>query len=97
MIALVGVWLLMAAYLGWRTRTLPVAVPGLMLAAGLSWLVMFAGLMLNSRGNAYLGAPLAAVLGLSLFVWIIAHAVWTVWLGVWLWFPERTAETAVAP
>lgn len=97
MIALVGVWLLLAAYLGWRTRTLPVAVPGLMLAAGLSWLMMFAGLMLTSRGNAYLGAPLATVLGLSLFVWMITHAVWTVWLGVWLWLQEGGAETAVAP
>lgn len=88
LIALIGVWLLLAAALGWRTRTLPVAIPGLMLIGGLSWLVMFLGIMLTSAGNEYLVRRLTAVLGLGLFTWMISHAVWTIWLGVWLWLPR---------
>lgn len=92
-IGLMGVWLILAAFLGWRTRTLPVAAPALMLVAGLSWLVVWTGIVLSSQGNQYLLAPLGALLGLGLFVWLITQAVWTVWLGVWLW--RRGTESLI--
>ena len=81
LIAFIGVWLLLAAYLGWQTHTLPQPLSGLMFVSGVAWFTMLLGIILNSQGNNPLGFWASA----ALLIWLLAHSIWTLWLGVWLW------------
>jgi len=85
LIAAIGLWQLLTAFLGWRPKTVPFAVLGLIGVGGLAWLLIFAGILLNNAGVRTLPLPPAALMGFSLMIWLIVHVVWTVWLGVWLW------------
>ena len=84
-IALIGVWIISAALLGWRTRSLPSGLPPMMATSGFGWTVMFFGIILTSSGNGQMSQQFSAFMGAGLALWLITHAVWTIWLGTWLW------------
>jgi hypothetical protein len=89
LITLIGVWLMLAAYLGWRTRKLPSGVPAIMGMSAWGWSVIVFGIFLNSQGIQPLAQQFSTILGMGLALWIITHPVWTVWLGIWFWLRPR--------
>ena len=84
-IALIGVWIISAALLGWRTRSLPSGLPPMMATSGFGWTVMFFGIIFTSQGNGQVSQQMTAFLGAGLALWLITHCVWTIWLGTWFW------------
>ena len=84
-IACIGAWIILAALLGWRTRTLPSGLPSMMVTSGFGWSVMFLGIILNSRGHHELVMRLSGFMGAGLALWLMTHFVWTIWFGLWAW------------
>lgn len=83
--ALIGVWIILAAYLGWHTHLLPNGLPSMMITSALGWSVVCFVLIFISPD---LGAParsFSAIMGAGFAIWLMTHFVWTIWLGVWLW------------
>ncbi len=84
-IASIGVWIILAALLGWRTGTLPNGLPSMMATSGFGWSVMFFGILLNSTGYNEVALRLSAFMGAGFALWIMTHIVWTIWFGIWAW------------
>lgn len=84
-IAFIGVWIISAALLGWRTRCLPNGLPAMMSTSGFGWAVMFFGIILASQGNGQVSQQFSAFMGAGLALWLITHCIWTIWLGTWFW------------
>jgi len=84
-IALIGIWIMSAALLGWRTRRLPNGLPAMMATSGLGWTVMFFGILLTSYGSGQVVQQFSAFMGAGLALWLMTHCIWTIWLGLWLW------------
>ncbi len=84
-IALIGLWIVSAALLGWRTRCLPTGLPAMMATSGLGWTVMFFGIILTSYGSGQTVQQFSAFMGAGLALWLMTHCIWTIWLGTWFW------------
>ena len=96
-IACIGLWIILAALLGWRTCTLPNGLPSMMVTSGVGWSVMFLGIILNSQGHNDLAMRLSGFMGAGLALWLMTHFVWTIWFGIWAWQqPNRVTVTANA-
>jgi len=84
-IALIGIWIISAALLGWRTQCLPNGLPAMMATSGLGWSVMFFGIILTSYGSGQVVRQFSAFMGAGLALWLMTHCIWTIWLGTWFW------------
>ena len=84
-IAGLGVWMILAAYLGRQTNTLPGGLPWMIGTSGLGWTAMFVGIMIASQGTNSLIARYAPIMGAGFVIWLMTHFVWTIWLGIWIW------------
>ena len=91
-VALAGVWMLLAALLGWRTRTLPLLLVLAGAGSGVSWLILLASAALPQP------QPLLArqTFSLNIVVWLLSYTLWTIGLGIWLLWPGRQASLADA-
>ena len=81
LIALIGVWIISAALIGWRTHLLPNGLPAMMATSGFGWTIMFVGMLLAVQGI----SPLSPLMGAGFALWLMTHFVWTIWLGIWFW------------
>lgn len=85
LIALIGVWIISAALIGWCTQLLPNGLPAMMATSGFGWVVMTIGIILAAQQNNPAAQQYAAVMGAGFVLWLMTHFIWTIWFGGWMW------------
>jgi hypothetical protein len=89
--ALLGVWMVLAGYLGLTTKTLPngLAVAGI--AAGLTRFWIIASVVISTATSPAQGFQ-DILWNVGILAWIASHLVWTIWLGGWLFFQKAVSQ-----
>lgn len=79
-VGLPGLWLALAAFLGWRLGILPSLLALSGFVSGVTWII----LMASASIPATMLGSLRSFLSLNILFWLLSHSVWSVWLGLWL-------------
>lgn len=82
-VALAGVWMLLAALLGRRTRTLPLLLVLAGIASGVTWLILLSSAALPQPQPLWT----RQMFSLNILFWLVSYTLWTVGLGIWLLWP----------
>jgi hypothetical protein len=85
LIALIGVWIISAALIGWRAQLLPNGLPAMMATSGLGWATMTIGIILAAQQNNPAAQQYAAIMGAGFVLWLMTHFIWAIWFGGWMW------------
>jgi hypothetical protein len=90
-LGVIGLWLILANGLAFRTRLFNRVLAALGLLAGLGWLlaavIMWAELLTDARGS--LVPALENLRILAGYVSSALYLIWAVWLGIWLLVRKR--------